>query len=238
MEAARPNDESTLFRAYAVPFVLFLGFNLLLWAVEMHYKWDHPSAPWYQRMPELWVYALQVAACGGYLAAMRRHVEWDFKLAPCLWGAAAGTVGIGLWLIPYFTGWIPAEGGFEPERIFGDNSTSLAAAYACRFARAVVIVPFVEELFWRGYLMRRCVNNDFPHTVPLGQATWLSYAVVTAAFMLVHRPCDYAGALVYGTLTFLLVVKTRRLMPAVVMHAVANLIMGLCAVTYNLPHLW
>ena len=48
---------------------------------------------------------------------------------------------------------------------------------------------------------RWCVNRDFPQTVPLGQGSWLGYVVVTLAFMLVHRPVDYAGAFVYGTKT-------------------------------------
>lgn len=231
-------SEAALFRTYVVPFVLFLGFNLLLWLADSSWKWDHPTVAWYQRAPELWIYPLQVVVCGAYLVAVRREAEWAADLRRCLLGAAFGAVGIGLWLIPYFTGWIPAEDGFCPERYLGAGSTATVAAYACRFARAALIVPFVEEFFWRGYLMRWCVNRDFPQNVPLGKATWLSYAVVTGAFMLVHRPCDYAGALVYGSLAFLLVVRTRGLVPVIIMHAVANLIMGICAVTCNLPHLW
>lgn len=233
-----PPNEEQLFRTYAVPFVLFLGFNLLLWAAEAFYKWDHPTAPWYQQMPELWVYALQVLVCGGYIIAVRRGAEWDAAWKPCLLGVLCGVVGIGLWLIPYITGLIPAEGGFRPEEVLGHGTPATAAAYALRFARAVLIVPFAEEWFWRGYLMRRCVNADFPQEVPLGKATWLSYIIVTAAFMLVHHVYDWAGAFVYGTLAFGLVMYTRRLTPVVIMHAVANLIMGVAAVTCTLPHLW
>lgn len=233
-----PKTEAVLFRTYVVPFVLFLGFNLLLWAAESSWKWDHPTAAWYQRMPELWVYPLQVLVCGLYLWYHRRTAEWAAGLRPCLLGAAAGAVGIALWLVPYVAGWVPAEGGFRPEEVLGAGTAATYAAYACRFARAVLIVPFAEEFFWRGYLMRWCVNRDFPQDVPLGRGSWLAYAVVTGAFMLVHHPCDYAGAFLYGTLAYLLTVHTRQLVPVLVMHAVANLIMGICAVTCNLPHLW
>lgn len=231
-------SEQKLFRAYVTPFVLFLALNLLLWVVEGAWAWDHPSVGWWRRAPEMWVYPLQVLVCGGYLWYVRRGVEWDWKPGPCVLGAVAGVVGIAFWLVPYVTGWIPAEPGFEPEAVFGDNIMAVWMEYGFRFLRAVVIVALVEEFFWRGYLMRWCVNRDFPQTVPLGQGSWLGYVVVTLAFMLVHRPVDYAGAFVYGSLTYALVVYTKRLTPAIVMHAVANLIMGICAIKLNLPHLW
>lgn len=230
--------EGVLFRTYAVPFIIFLAFNLLLWAVEGTVKWDHPNAAWWQRMPELPVYALQVLVCAVYLWRVRRNVEWRCSAGSCLWGALAGVVGIAVWLVPYLFGWVPREGGFMPETVFGAGSAGTCAAYALRFARAVLIVPFIEEFFWRGYLMRWCINRDEPQSVPLGQGSWISYLVVTLAFMLVHNPADYAGAFLYGSLAYLLVVRTRQLTPVVVMHAVANLVMGVCAIELNLPHLW
>lgn len=232
-------SEAALFRTYAVPFLLFLGLGLLLWVAESSWQWDHPSAPWYQRAPELWVYPLQTLICGGYLLYVRRGAEWHTRPRSCLLGALCGIVGIGLWLIPYLAGRIPDEGnGFAPERIFGAGSLATQAEYTLRFARAVVVVPFVEEFFWRGFLMRWCINRDFPQRVPLGQGSWLAYLLVTAAFMLVHHPCDWAGAFLYGSIAYLLVIRTKQLVPVIIMHAVANLIMGLCAVYLNLPQLW
>ena len=230
--------EGALFRTYAVPFIIFLAFNLLLWALEGAVKWDHPDAAWWQRMPELPVYALQVLVCAAYLWRVRHRVEWACRAASCLWGALVGVAGIALWLVPYVAGWVPQEGGFCPETVFGAGSAGTCAAYALRFARAVLIVPLIEEFFWRGYLMRWCINREAPHRVPLGTGSGLSYAVVTLAFMLVHNPADYAGAFLYGSLAYLLAVRTRRLTPVVVMHAVANLAMGVCAIELNLPHLW
>ena len=86
--------------------------------------------------------------------------------------------------------------------------------------------------------MRWCVNRDFPQTVPVGTHSWLAYIVSTLAFMFIHNPADYAGAFLYGSLTYFLVIKTGRLTPAIVMHAVANAIMGTCAVSLNMPQLW
>ncbi len=234
---AAPVGDSLLYRTCAYPFVLFLLFNLLL-AFVAGMQWEHPAAPWWQQEPKMWLYPVQTLVCGGYLWYVRRGVEWDWAWRPCLLGALLGAIGIGLWLVPYVLQWVPQEGGFRPEVVFGDNTAAIAAQYTFRFARAVLVVPLVEELFWRGFLMRWCINRDYPQTVRLGTPGWLPYIVTTVCFMLIHQPQDYAGAFLFGTLAYWLVVKTRRLMPVVTMHAVANLIMGLCAVFGDMPQLW
>lgn len=230
--------EAALFRACAGPFLVFLAFSLLLFVADGSWQWNHPSAFWYQRAPEMLIYPLQVVGCAVYIWYIRKGISWRASLKSCLLGALAGVVGISAWLIPYVAGWIPNEGGFEPELIFGENTVAIVVEYVFRFARAALIVPIVEELFWRGYLMRWCINRDFPQNVPLGQGSWVSYVVVTAAFMFAHNPVDYAGAFVYGSIAYLLVIRTKCLLPVILMHAVANLIMGICAIALDLPQLW
>lgn len=234
----QPQSDAALYRTYVYPFVLFLAFNLLLAMVEGAIEWDHPDADWWRRAPEMWLYPLQTLVCAGYLWYVRRGIRWDGNLRTCLLGVLFGLVGIGAWLVPYVAGWVPAEGGFQPERIFGEGSVAVPVEYALRFARAVIVVPLVEELFWRGFLQRWCINRDFPQDVPIGSHSWFACLVTTGGFMLIHVTADYPGALIYGLLTYFLVVRTRRLMPAVIMHAVANLVMGICAIGCNLPHLW
>lgn len=237
-EIHQPAEDAQLYQTYVYPLALFLSFNLLLFVTEAVFKWDHPDVGWWRRAPEMWIYPLQTLVCAGYLFRVRRGIPWDWTWSYCLWGVLAGVVGIAFWLIPYVTGLVPREGGFEPVRIFGASSVAVYGSYLFRFARAALVVPLVEELFWRGFLMRWCINRDFPQLVPIGQGSWLAYGVTTLAFMLIHAPVDYAGAFVYGTLAYGLVIWTKRLMPVVVMHAVANLVMGVCALALDLPHLW
>lgn len=232
-----PSDRS-LYRACVYPLAIFLAFTLLHALAEGRFGWDHPEAAWWQRMPSLWIYPLQTVACGAWLWHVRHEMKWDWALRPCLLGVCFGIAGIALWLIPYFAGWVPREGGFEPERVLGSGSMAMIVEYAFRFARAAVVVPFAEELFWRGFLMRWCVDRDFPQNVPVGRHNWFAYIATTLLFMLAHNPVDYAGALVFGTLAYILVVRTKRISPAIAMHASANLVMGVCAIVFNLPQLW
>ncbi len=237
-KAAPPQSDAALYRCCVLPFVLFIAFNLLLFVLEGTVAWDHPDAPWWRRAPEMWLYPLQTLVCAGYLRRVRRGIPLDGSLGSCLLGVLCGAVGIGIWLIPYLAGWVPNEGGFEPERVFGDSSAAVPVEYALRFMRAALVVPFVEELFWRGFLMRWCVNRDFPQDVPLGTHSPLAYIATTLGFMLVHVTADYPAAFIYGSIAYWLVVRTKRLMPVVLMHAVANLIMGIVAVAWPMPALW
>lgn len=233
-----PSD-TPLYRTSVYPLAIFMGFSILLGVGGDMIEWDHPEAAWWRQAPELLLYPVQTVVCGWWLWHVRREMTWDWNARACGLGVLFGVVGIGLWLVPYFAGWVPNEGGgFEPERVLGEGTAATYAEYAMRFARAAVVVPLAEELFWRGFLMRWCVNRDFPQDVPIGTHSWLAYVVTTAAFMLIHNPVDYAGAFCYGSLTYLLVVKTRRITPAITMHAVANAIMGACAIGFDMPQLW
>ena len=60
-------------------------------------------------------------------------------------------------------------------------------ALALRTIRAVVIVPIVEELFWRAWLMRWIIDPDF-ESVPLGEYSALAFWVVAVMFASEHGP--------------------------------------------------
>jgi len=165
-----------------------------------------------------------------------------------------GVVGIGFWLLPTtLYDWLGMTGapdgwgkwlglaarreGFDPG-IFTDPA-AYWASLGFRFFRAVVVVALVEEIFWRGFLMRLILDWDGDYwKQPFGKPSWLSYWVVTGAFMLAHAPVDWAGALVYGSLAYLLCVWSKSLSACVVMHATANLLMGWYAIAYGKFGLW
>ena len=91
---------------------------------------------------------------------------------------------------------------------------------AIRTASTCVIVPILEELFWRGWLMRWLIRSDFT-AVPLGtykaQAFWLS-AVLFASE---HGPYWEVGLLAGVAYNWWLV-RTRSLADCILAHAVTN----------------
>jgi CAAX prenyl protease-like protein len=101
---------------------------------------------------------------------------------------------------------------------------------AARFTRLVIVVPLVEEIFWRGFLLRYLVREDFT-AIPFGSSSRFSFWAVVVAFTAVHAPVDWPAAFLTGILFNLLAVRTRSLAACVTAHAVANLALGvyICA---------
>jgi CAAX prenyl protease-like protein len=94
-----------------------------------------------------------------------------------------------------------------------------------------VTVPLVEELCWRGFVMRALADPDrpFPET-PFGTHRWKSYFVVTALVTVAHRPEDWIGAWIFGSLVYAVAVRTRSMAACVLAHAVANGFLGIVVV--------
>lgn len=252
--SAAKNDPTVLTRAHALPFAVFLGMLMVLQLVAAAVAWDHPDAPWWRQDPAHWFYPLQCLVCGVLLVRYWRFYQFHWSWKWSLLGAVAGLIGIGFWLLPTITydllglkedpeGWLKRLGvaerrdGFDPG-IF-EHPLAWWSTVILRFVRAVVIVSLVEEIFWRGFMMRFVLDWEGDYwKQPFGKASWLSWAVVTGAFMLAHNPIDYAGALVYGSLTYAFCVWSKNLGGCVVMHAVANLTMGLFALLSGKSGLW
>jgi len=89
-----------------------------------------------------------------------------------------------------------------------------------RSLRAVVVVPIVEELFWRGWLMRWMIAQDFQR-LPLGAYSALSFWTVAILFASEHGPYWDVG-LAAGILFNWWMIRTKSLGDLILAHAVAN----------------
>ncbi len=94
-----------------------------------------------------------------------------------------------------------------------------------RTMRAALIVPIVEELFWRGWLPRWLQDTRFER-VPLGRYTTFAFVATAALFALEHGPFWEVG-LLCGLIYNWWMQRTRSLGDLMIVHAVTNL--ALCA---------
>ena len=107
---------------------------------------------------------------------------------------------------------------------------------ALRMIRAVVIVPIIEELFWRAWLMRWIINPDF-EKVPLGKYTAQSFWIVAALFASEHGPYWDVG-LAAGIIYNWWMVRTRSLGDLILAHAVTNFGLSVYVIAFGKWEYW
>ncbi len=83
-----------------------------------------------------------------------------------------------------------------------------------------MFVPMLEELFWRGWLMRWLISPKF-ETVPLGAYQAGSFWITAALFASEHGPYWDVG-LVAGIAYNWWMIRTRSLADCILAHAVTN----------------
>ena len=176
------------------------------------------------KSPEYWLFPLQTFICAGLLIWYWR--QYDFHgLKRVLFTLAIGVLVFVLWISPQaFLGFGARTDGFNPDT-FAGQPAAYWSTVLLRFLRLVIIVPLVEEIFWRGFLLRYFINDKFD-TVPFGTFSWLSFAVVTVGFTFAHSSADWVAAAVTGALYNLVAYRTKSLASCVVAHALTNLLLG------------
>ena len=212
---------SSLLSHTAVPYVLpFVTFLLL---TELA-RWIPNSL--------LWIYPLKTVVAAGLLLWFRKtysEITVEFS-----WLA----LGVGILTCAL---WIPLYGGYlllsEPEII---NPYELAGAWALpwiaiRLLGSCIVVPIIEELFWRSFLLRYLINPDF-RQVPLGTITPSALVISTALFGAEHM--QWFAGIVAGLLYTGLLYRTKSLFACIIAHAVTNLLLGVYVLTTHQWQYW
>jgi CAAX prenyl protease-like protein len=145
-------------------------------------------------------------------------------------GTAWLAVGIGalvfaLWVSPQAVFHQPARlDGFNPG-VFAGRPVLYWGEVALRFLRLALVVPALEEIFWRGFLLRYLINEEF-EAVPFGTYARLANGLVAIGFMLEHSMPDWPAALATGLLYNWIAYRTRSLSSCILAHAITNALLG------------
>lgn len=214
------NTEKQVLKAYVVPFALFMLGIVLVSLVKMT-----GGASIFVTRPEFWVYPLQTIVCGAALVFFWKYYTFDFSRG-ILFGVVAGLLSLALWVSPQWVfGALPRTAGFNPGEFAGDPLLYWLTITA-RFARLVIVVPLLEEIFWRGFLLRYLVNDKF-QTVRFGDYSLFSFSVVAVLFGLEHSGQDIIPGILTGVIYNVVAIRTRSLGACVIAHAVTNLGLGI-----------
>jgi len=190
---------------YVLPFAVFIALLAGLPALGVP-----------QRV-ELLVWLLAV---GGALLVFSRHVI-DLSVGNIAGSIAVGVAVFALWIAPdlLFPGYRDALYGMHGHA-FPEQARTDPVALALRAARAVILVPIVEELFWRAWLPRWLIRRDF-RSVPLGTYTPFAFAATALLFAVEHGQFWDVGLLA-GVIYNAWMWRTKRLGDCILAHAVTN----------------
>jgi CAAX prenyl protease-like protein len=169
-----------------------------------------------------WLYPLKTLVVGGVVLVCAR----DFPpLQPRSTGLAlaVGAVVFVVWVLP--EGLYPTLGTPSAVDPFAHLSGPAAWTWIVfRILGASVVVAVMEEIFWRGFLLRWIVHLDF-RRVAVGTFTWPSFLVTSALFAVEHD--RWLVGLMAGVAYNLLLYRTRSLWACIVAHGFTNLALGL-----------
>lgn len=186
-----------------------------------------------------WVYGLSVVLVGGALV-WHRHDYGELSrqnlptLREALLAVGVGLIVFALWITltaPWMQLGTPTA-SFVPVDAGGRLDPALIAV---RWIGASLVVPVMEELFWRSFLMRWVDNPRF-ETVEPQRVSWR--AILTSTFIFVLAHTLWLGAAIAGLAYAWLYMRRGRLWSAVMAHAVTNGALGIWVVMTGRWEFW
>lgn len=171
----------------------------------------------------------------------RRVIPWhpSFWIASILLGAAVFVIWIGpdaLWP------------GYRDFWLFHNSITGSAAStldtslksntlfIVIRVIESAVLIPILEELFWRGWLMRWLIRPEF-ESVPIGKYTPGSFWIVALLFASEHGAYWEVG-LIAGVVYNARAVRSKNLADCILAHGVTNALLAAYVLVFDKWQYW
>jgi len=129
----------------------------------------------------------------------------------------------------------PLAPEWNPALAFGEGSAAASAMVVVRMLGSTLVVPPLEEVFYRSFLYRYLIQPGFT-SVPLGTWRWQPFLLTALVFGFSHR--EWLPGLLCGLAFQGLVCWKNRLGDALVAHAIANFLLGVWVVARGAWHFW
>jgi len=208
-----------------VPFVAFAALTVV------QGQFGETGAYWIYTLKTL-IGAWMIWLVWAYVKEMRWNFSWDSVVV----GVAVFLVWVGLDghypSIPMFG---ERTGAFNPLETFGEGSAAAWMFIAVRILGSSLVVPLLEEVFYRSFLYRFFIKNDFL-SVPMKTFNRGAFLIVCAAFGVSHY--EWLPGILCAVLYQGLVIRKGRLGDAITAHAITNFLLGLWVVLRPAYFFW
>jgi CAAX prenyl protease-like protein len=200
---------------FVAPFLLFMIFLVVEgWCPDQHYL----------------LYVPKTLGVGALILWYWRALP-PFALRSPIFSVLVGIAGVVLWigLDPWLVHYDQPLVGRNPFLLYPtDEAWTL---FGIRLLGIALVVPIMEELFWRGFLMRWLIKEDFT-TVPLGTYQHVSFWVTTAFFAGEHGS-EWPLGLIVGMLYGAWFIRTKSLGSVMLAHGVTNFLLSIYCLATN-----
>lgn len=202
---------------YLVPFLVLTAVNMLIVALV-----DNAAA----------LYPLTVVASLSalwYARAALRSLTWA-------WSPTAIFHAIGVYVVWTALAWVDSQArGIDP--IVDSPGTTVGGVTwtIFRVFGAVVTVPIIEELAFRGFLLRRLAKEHFD-SVDYRNVSLCALLVSSMAFGIVHELT--LGAMIAGISYAWLARRSGNLAESIQAHAITNALIAVTVLTTGATWLW
>jgi uncharacterized protein len=185
---------------------------------------------------QYWIYAAKAALGAGILWHFRLNLEeMRWKLS---WEAVAAGILV-------FVAWVGLDGcypvlaargaTFAPAHTYGSGSMGAVFFTAVRVVGASLVVPPIEEVFYRSFLYRYLIKQDFL-TIPIGHINWPAFLISGVVFGVAHN--EWLSGILCAFAYQAVVFRKKRLGDAITAHAVTNLLLAAWVVFKQAYHFW
>jgi len=186
-----------------------------------------------------YLYIAKTVIAGALLYNWRDRFKADLSsglsLGEGLVAIACGLLVLAIWIIPEnYLFQISKDSGFDPYAL-GKSQVAFMGLVSVRIIGSSMVVPIMEELFWRSFLMRYLINPDF-RSVPMGAFSWFSFIGVTVLFGFEHH--RVIVGVIAGVLYGVLLIRQKKLLGVILAHTVTNLCLGIYVVMSGYWTFW
>lgn len=217
-----------------LPFAVFMAFIGVQELAGFLAK--HGIIDTYPLLPMVLYPAKALAAAAALIFYASRYSELrlkDFSNVP------HSLISIGMGLL-VFVLWINLDFHFGSEPVTFDpalieSRTTVWVLIGFRLFGTALVVPIMEEIFWRSFFLRYIIHKDFAG-IPIGLFTWPSFVICSLLFGLEHY-LIIAG-IVAGIAYNLLLYHTKSISQCILSHATTNLVLGIYVIYSGQWRFW
>ena len=168
-----------------------------------------------------------------FMRPLVAEMKWKFSWESVVVGVAVFVIWVGV--DDFYPKFGKSGGEWNPNKTFGQSSAWAWMFIVVRTLGSSIVVPPLEEVFYRSLVYRYIAKPDF-QSVPLGWFSWTPFLVTSALFGFAHY--EWLAGMLCALAYQGLVCWKKRLGDAITAHAITNLLLGLWVVWQGAWKFW